>query len=290
MKIVIFGLAKSGTTALFYKIKNSLQQDTICLFEPRSYDASMVHKRSIKSVLGRRNERNVLAKVLPFRPTSPADVDSFSDFESKILIIRDPRDRLISRLLYGVYDSDLCRHDDKVKAFLEILKQKETDPESVSVKTLLVFFAKLNGASFSLNGWAVDHLQHAIRKPIDFYDQRSDLFLFKYEDMIDQRFASLEEHLEIPLKGEAVVAPELDRVVRTRGYDGWRHWFTAEDVDYLLPVMQPFLNRFYPDADWKLSASPSIPREHGSGYIERIVNDRRAVLKQPAFVSGYDSG
>jgi hypothetical protein len=144
MKIVIFGLAKSGTTAVFYKIKNSLPPDTVCLFEPQSFDPGAVRKKGIKSLLSRRRERDVLAKVLPFRPHCSADVDGFSHFERPILIVRDPRDRLISRLLYGVYNSDFCQYDDKVKAFLEVLEQKETDPSSVPLKTLLATFAGLN--------------------------------------------------------------------------------------------------------------------------------------------------
>jgi hypothetical protein len=75
-------------------------------------------------------------------------------------------------------------------------------------------------------------------------------------------------------------------VTRTKNYGAWRHWFTAEDVEYLRPVLQPFLDRYYAEADWELSASPSISAEYGSLYIERIVNDRRATMKMPRFVQG----
>jgi len=54
----------------------------------------------------------------------------------------------------------------------------------------------------------------------------------------------------------------------------------------LRPVLQPFLDRYYPEADWELSVSPSIPAEYGSLYIERIVNDQRATMKMPRFVQG----
>lgn len=284
MKIVIFGLAKSGTTALFYKVKNSLPPDTVCLFEPHSFDARAVKKKGIKSLLTRRREPDVLAKVLPFRPRAPVDVDSFFHFERQILIVRDPRDRLISRLLYGVYHSDFCQYDDKVKAFLEVLEQKEKDPRSVPLKTLLKTFAGLNGESFSFNGWAAGHWRHSIRKPLDFHDEHGSFFIFKYEDMIDRRFGSLEKYLGMPLKGKASVAPEVSRVTRTKSHGGWRDWLTAEDVQYLRPVVQPFLDRYYPEADWELSPLPSIPVEYSSRYVERIVNDRRASLKLPPFV------
>jgi hypothetical protein len=282
MKIAIFGLAKSGTTALFYKIKNSLPPDTVCLFEPQSFNPAMVKTRG--SILHRKREPNVLTKVLPFRPHHPADVESFSHFERQILIVRDPRDRLISRLLYGLYDSQVVRCENDVKTVIELLELKETSPPSVSLKSLIEAFAKLNGESFSFDEWAANHARHSIRKPLDFHDARVNLFLFTYEDMIDGRFEKLEEYLGITLEGEACVAPELNRVTRTKSYGGWRDWFTHEDIDYLRPVLQPFLDRYYPDADWELNHSASIPREYSSRYVLRIVNDRRASLKMQPVV------
>ena len=169
MKTVIFGLARSGTTALFYKLKHSLPPQTVCLFEPRSFNARALRKKTIGSLLKGSSEPDVLAKVLPFRPGDPADADSFSHFEKQILIVRDPRDRLISRLLYGVYDSRLCDDDLKVSAFLDILKRKESDSRSVSLKNLLAAFATLNGEEFSFDDWARNQRHHSIQKPLDFH-------------------------------------------------------------------------------------------------------------------------
>ncbi len=283
MKIVIYGLAKSGTTALFYKLKNSLPPDTLCLFEPRAFDPRAAKPKGLKALLGRGREPDVLAKVLPFRPQAPADVDSFAHFDRQILLVRDPRDRLVSRLLYGVYLSNFCRQDDKVRAFLAPLEQKERDARSVSVISLLRTFAALNGESFSFDEWAASHALHSVRRPLEFHDRREDIFLFEYEAMVDGRFGALEEYVGAPLRGAATVAPELHRVTRTRGYGNWRDWFTPEDIEYLRPVMQPFLDRYYGGAGWELNPSPAVAAEHGSRYVERIVNDRRAVLKLPPF-------
>ena len=108
--------------------------------------------------------------------------------------------------------------------------------------------------------------------------------------MIDRRFGSLERYLGVPLTGEADVTPELGRVIRTRSYGGWRDWLTAEEVEFLRPVLQPFLDRYYPEADWELSPLPLIPKEHGSGYVKRVVNDRRASMNLALFVSSYGRG
>lgn len=283
MKIVIFGLAKSGTTALFYILKRALPSHTVCMFEPPSFHAGAVRRKPIRSFLKGSPEPNVLAKVLPFRPNDPADADSFCHFEKQILIVRDPRDRIISRLLYGIYDSNFFDDDRKVTTFLEMLRQKESDSSSVSVKDLLVAFATLNSESFSFDDWASSYRQNSIDKPLHFHEEHAGIFLYKYEDMIDQRLDHLAQYLQLTLNGNVSVAPELNRVTRTKNYGGWRDWFTTGDVEFLRPVLQSFLDRYYPEAGWELNASPSIDAAHGSLYIQRIVNDRRATMKLPIF-------
>ena len=128
MRIVIFGLAKSGTTALFYILKSALPPSTLCLFEPRSFNARTLDRNQFVRFL-KESDHDVLAKVLPFRPHDPGDAESFSDFEKQILIVRDPRDRLISRLLYGIYHSNFYHDNREVTAFLEIL-YKESESSS----------------------------------------------------------------------------------------------------------------------------------------------------------------
>ena len=84
MKILIAGAPKTGTTALFYRIKNSLDGGVREMFEPRGYVAEPGDGAC-----------HVLAKVL-LDPLIDLDMESFSSFEKKIGIVRDPRDRLIS--------------------------------------------------------------------------------------------------------------------------------------------------------------------------------------------------
>jgi hypothetical protein len=100
--------------------------------------------------------------------------------------------------------------------------------------------------------------------------------------MIDQRLDELRDYLGLTLAATTRVPSELSRVARTENYGAWRHWFTNDDVEYLRHIFQPYLERYYPEADWNLSSLPSIPAEHGSVYIERIVNQRRATMNLPA--------
>src|SRR5690606_15023024 len=85
-KIVIAGQGKSGTAALFHKIRAAVPDSTRLLFEPRAYEPEP-------------DDGHVLAKVL-IDPPGYVDFSTFEPFDKKILIVRDPRDNLISRLLY----------------------------------------------------------------------------------------------------------------------------------------------------------------------------------------------
>jgi len=70
MKLVIFGLSKSGTTALFYRLKDSLRGGTVCLFEPQAFGSRAIEAKGVRGFLAtrlRRKQPDVLAKVLPFR-------------------------------------------------------------------------------------------------------------------------------------------------------------------------------------------------------------------------------
>lgn len=275
MRVVIYGLARSGTTALFYKIRNSLPRDAVCLFEPRAFDPRAAGPRALARLLRAGREPDVLAKVLPFRPSEPADAASFDGFDKQILLVRDPRDRVVSRTLYVAYHSTFYHRDAALAAFLGLLRKKEADPHAVPLMELLRTFARLNGDGFSFDDWAADYARHSVRAPLDFHDCRPGLFVCKYEEMVEGRLGALEAYLGLKLRGKTAVPAEHRRVARTMTSGNWRDWLTPEDVERLRPVLGPYLERYYGDAGWDLSARPDIPAEFGSGYVLRIVNERR---------------
>ena len=280
MRIVIYGLSKTGTTALFYKLKNSLPQETICLFEPEA-EGLLCRIRSLiatsRPVAG---PRHVLAKVLPFR-AAQRRIHGCASFDKQILIVRDPRDRFVSSLLYQVYDANFVGCDESVMDLVRLLRRKEDSPETVPLLSIVETFQALAGKPFFPQAWLESYAERGIRQPLDFHQNRPALFAFHYEDMVAGRFTALEHHLGRTLPGSTSVDASVARVVRTKQSGGWRNWFTQDDVATLRPIMQPFLDRYYPDANWDQLKPAHIPREHGSGYVTRIVNERRAALHLP---------
>src|SRR3989344_2209096 len=123
--ILILGFSKTGTTALYYKLLNSLPANTKGLFEPKQFVPELED-----------DKRPLLAKVIVDSYLNN-DIDSFNNFDKKILIIRDPRDRLISMLLYFLRDRGILCDETLIKYYFELIKKKQENPDSVSIIDLV---------------------------------------------------------------------------------------------------------------------------------------------------------
>ena len=260
MKVVIAGLGKSGTTALFFTVKQSMPLDTHHLFEPSRFD-------------GRSGTAsNVLAKIL-IRDGGATDYASFDDFEKKVLIIRDPRDIIISRVLYDIYNApDACRDDAKVDAFVRLLRRKEAEPHNVSLLEIIDLLDRICGRGVLRRTATAGDLA------LEFQRGHADYFMFRYEDFVCADLAPLERYVGLPLAaGPRVVPADLSRVVRTKTSGNWRNWLTPADVEFFGPRLAQFIRNNGYSEDWTLALSPSISPEHGSDYVLRIVAEHRAL-------------
>jgi hypothetical protein len=259
MRILLIGLGKSGTTALFYKLKSALPPETRWLFEPIRFDAVAMP------------EPHLLVKTLINK--QGLEIESFQTFDKKVFLVRDPRDLIISRILYHIYNAPgLCRDGAKVSTFLAMLRRKEADPKSTSLCSIIDLFTQL--AEVDLSGLLIQSLDLALR----FHDEHPCYFVYKYEHMVAARYEALADYLDLDLNPEASQVPEfLERVVRTKQSGDWRNWFTAEDVDFFSPHCGAFMQRFDYGNDWMLPAEPRIPPSHASQYVRRIVDERRAL-------------
>lgn len=265
MKFLIAGLARTGTTGLLYLVASSIGNEAKLLMEPNECPADLESADS-----------HVVAKILIKPETNAA---SFSHFDRKITLVRDPRDRIVSALLYSQYHAAYLFDDDRVRLVRDILERKESKPSSVSISEILgVMWAAASGSkktvtidrertrrSLSWLGWFDDYVRTI-----------PDGLLYKYEDFVSEKFQSLEEHLGTPVRGVATVPRTVERVARTKSFGGWRHWFTEEDVGDHKPILAPWLEKYGYDAeDWALAADPFIPPEHCSAYFMRLVEEQR---------------
>jgi hypothetical protein len=262
MKILIAGLAKTGTTGLLYLIANSMGGGPKLLFEPK--ECPPEGKKD--------NGADVVAKVIIDKLLKPA---SFLHFDKKITLVRDPRDRIVSALLYSQFHANYLLDDQKVNLVHECLKRKEADPSSVSIIEILGAIGQATGMARN-----TDRYHERLGKTLAEFDAYvaaiPDGLLYKYEDFVSGEYAPIEQHLGMDMAGEAAVPDRLNRVVRTKGYGDWRNWFTAEDVESSRLLLSPWLEKYgYDSADWTLNENPVIDPAHCSAYYMRLVEEHR---------------
>jgi hypothetical protein len=274
VKIVIFGLGRTGTSALFYKIKEALPRNTVCLFEPKTSKAPRVWLQSAALTARFGTRPHWLAKVLPFGEQVTADAAGFEHFDKQILTVRDPRDQMISLVLYQIYDVQADCREAMARVMLSALRAKEASPRAVPFLHLVDAYNSLSGSA-DRRSWLDRYKMHAVDTPMQFHAKRVALHLFSYDDLMAKRFDGLADYLGVPI---ANTSPEVDkgvrRVARTRGSGSWRHWFTPEDVQQLRPVLQPYLDQYFPGSDWTLDPDPVVNPAHSSLYVERLLAER----------------
>lgn len=262
-KIAVFGQYRTGTTALFYKIANSLPAGIKALFEERNYVPQPED-----------TNRWVLAKViLGIGIDQSVGYDAFMEFDKKIYIIRDPRDWVISQMLFLIQQSpSIYKHEERLSHILSLLNQKEQNPQSLAVVEILKHILKYIPAHSleKSTQWIIR--QH--RWLFEFENRLDNHFSIKYEDFVDEKIKDLERYLEIPLKGPATVDTVFDYVARTKSYGNWRDWFLEEDVNYFKPLFEDYIERHHYSNGWHLNEQPNIQPEHCTQYVERTIQKR----------------
>ncbi len=261
-KVLIIGIAKTGTTALFYSIKNSMPANTKCFFEPKKE----INYSSIK--------KPVLVKCLFDLKFDPKII---AQFDKVILIIRDPRDCMISTLLYsGSFRFNNYYTEKNKKEIIksiEMLRKKEDNPYKISLISLLKQI--FNQSEKETLTRMKKKLTTLIPKNIE-----KQSFIIKYEDFVENKIEKLEKYLKLKLDKDVPVDNIFKRVVRTKGKSSWRNWFTEEDVKKFKPLFKEFMLHYgYDFGDWELNKSPKINPEHCSKYFLRILNEKRLKKK-----------
>jgi hypothetical protein len=243
--------------------------DAWCLFEPREYVPPPA----------RRQSSWVVAKVLIGRPYARGrqpradgfyvDYDGFASFDRKLHILRDPRDNLVSTLLYGVRHTSFYSDDRRLAQFLQLLEDKERNPTEVSMRQLLDLMAELDeGVELLPSFLDRQALVEQFRETYPEYRRVS------YSDFVDNKVEALESYLGFTLTGSPHVRDHA-RVTRTRSYGDWTNWFTADDVTFFRPLLDNYVRLAGLPDDWELGEHPTVPAEFASGYVRRIVDEKR---------------
>jgi hypothetical protein len=161
------------------------------------------------------------------------------------------------------------------RACLPLVESKERDPGSVPFSEIFRFTGDHGGPE--THEQMVENEALRYRRMTEFVNSLGpEWFVFKYEDLVDQRFSALSSYLGRKITPAADL-PREDRVkARTKSYGDWRNWFTEADVETFAPLYTPYMKATgYDPNDWALSAEPTIDPRAASEYMQRISSEGR---------------
>lgn len=271
MRILIYGLAKSGTTALHLKIKAGMeahfQSDITEVFEAIRRNGDTLFKRDDSKF--ELKEHSLVKSLLPAVDGKGATPDSilsdYSDFDKKIFIARDPRDRWISDFFYRWYNMHSPIKEEFLRAH-RLTQFKEQHPADLPFYTLFSTLPSYNEAWVKRQLALYDKVKSFLNEA-----KKQGWFVIKYEDLMDGNLKGLEEYLGFSLSEEHLIDSRFSHVARSKKHGNWRRWFTEEDVEFYKPIYNDYLNFIGYDAeDWKLTPTLTLPENEGSAYMFKL--------------------
>jgi len=222
------------------------------------------------------SNHHVLLKILLFSGAlKKGDYDELVEVaDKKILIIRDPRDNIISELLYyGGYHVTWSKpYRDRKKA-VALLKEKEAHNQGVSVIKLFEILCDRDKEALS------HYMRERYENVIKFMERYPEAHIVKYEDMLQNSIDNLEDYLGFALTQQTEIGTAHEYVIRKKTGGDWKNWFTAEDIIFFKPILERYMDTFDYTPDWTPHAKPSILPEHSSEYFENLVKKKRNAQK-----------
>lgn len=279
--ILVVGMKKTGTTIVSSVIQKSITGAHLYV-EPGS--VAFFEKRDKISV-------PLVVKILyehwmqrPFLLMGIVRGETGFRPDKAVAIVRDPRDGLISALMYSAYEHVLeGASREQVNAWVEIVRDKEANPERYSLISLIDNLNRIFNVECTPNGFFETFMNYTAW----IADNRDYFHVLRYEDFVAGNTAELSAYLGFELSSSREVHPSLERVARTKRSGGWRRMMLPRDAAYWRERYGSALET-YGYRDWEILPEKSDPAE-GSEYILRITEEafRSTQLKpaKPAFQS-----
>lgn len=274
MKVLVVGAAKTGTTIISKTIQNSLQdayfhmepQDAAFFMEGALMDR---YSRVVKIIFEHWSQRPnlrkaIIANELPFQ------------FDKTVVIIRDPRDEMLSRVMYFVYpwleENGYKGNESQVDSWLKFIEQVERNPSAYSFKQIIAFLHE----NFSVSVFSTTHPLAVYR---DFCEEvKKDACLVRYEDFILGNYEALEKYLGVSLATESGLDYQ-HRTRRSAAFNNWKPLFKEEDNEYFRNHLGGVMEK-QGYTDWNLEPVSMLPSDNYSGYLWRIVADYRVMEEE----------
>lgn len=256
--VLIAGLAKTGTTILFSRVRATLGSPIRTFFEPST-------SAELAGILKGGSATPTLTKCLVGHIAD--SVGEVSQFSHVVLIVRDPRDQFVSELLYDFYKFTDSGNIDGYEAALNLVADKVANPSGRSCTSLFREVREI-ALGCKIKNSPVKTLRAQYAK-LEAFRERFDPFVVLYEDIIKDQLGGLANFLDVDAIVQAEVDNSVTRVRRSMGYGDWKQWFTPEDVAEFEAELGDTLTRFGYSRD-PLPSPQHIPAATSLNYIAQF--------------------
>lgn len=265
MQVMVVGASKTGTTVISKSIQHSIPNASYYM-EPKiisevenlsNSKQSLVVKLLYSHWRYRLNLFNAIAlNEIEFRPTF------------KVAITRDPRDTVISKMMYSPYNLIMNgAKRDQIDRWLDCVRRKESAPESLSITCMFEEMSMI----FNLNKGLKEAIEDEVRY-LDWVSSHGEsFFVLRYEDFIADNISGLEDYLGIKLSNSRDIGP-YGRVQRTNKSGNWKTFMLLDDVHLIRKYFEPIFEKYGYD-DWYLSEKGHLDPVHGTRYVQRIAQE-----------------
>lgn len=259
MKVCIIAPAKSGSTAIYNSVRSSLSRHGHChaFFEPqRPYPLLRLKNYDFAE--------NFVTKIMVSRMLLEKSDFHMDWFDKRIIVVRDVKDLIISQLLFRPMIAPLNVSPEAMTEFLALIKDKEINPQSISVFEL---HKRATELGISTLNWEIfrKHLNH-----LKVLQERHDCTLTYFEDYARGDYSNLRSVLSMPV-GPANLDDTWVSHIQRKGKSGeWRDWFTPSDMEFVHDFFAEYNSAFGYDTPLKheYNTAPIDPQS-GSEYIKR---------------------
>lgn len=262
---LVIGMYKTGTTIVASVIERSLPGATL-YFEPRHVGYFEKLAKTTEPVVVKLIYEHWMHR--PFLLNGIIRGETGFRPDKSVAIIRDPRDGMISALMYAAYQFVLDGASrEQIDEWVEVIRAKEAKPGRHSVIDLMESMNRIFKLSYPLD-WFFESFA---RYSAWLSDARDLVHVLRYEDFVAGDTAALAAYLGVRVKKTREVVPGLQRVSRTRRSGDWRKLMLPEDVAHWKPRYGEALAA-HGYTDWELRSAPCDPAE-GSAYVMKIAEE-----------------
>lgn len=259
MRILVVGTGKSGTTGLFDLIDSSGKRQFGPRFQAQFEPKTLDEAESFQPDLG-------VSKILLERMLKFDNLDFAKRFTRQVMIVRDPRDNVVSRLLWYIA-TRINRVDQPERdRIMAALRRKQDDPTSMSTLALYRAITPLTGNDAESGARRFSYI------PASPMLQELGFFRLRYEDFVDGKLDEVRRYIGFPLTIGTRSEDSRPNVRRAGRHGDWRNWFLDEDYRFFVDE-RLLAGLGYSTARYE--GSKTISFDETVGYVERLASVQR---------------